>query len=876
MAYDRDRWDPDFDYEDEPVYSEDDDGTARSTRRYLDFAAVPDPSSSWGSLVQSGYQVVYALEVEGIPYLFGERELWTTRGAEASARSDDFTMSYALVLDEGVTFSVEADREKGVASGRAVDFVFGRQQLADESLGAAIFARPTLRANLTSTINDPADDTFDVNSTSGWDATGLLYVGRECVRYTSTTSTQFGGCIRGVAGFPHYHTADTVGGYRQCTDTPVFWRGRLVTVWAHLCGPDGRFLGQRWAQHGEWCRQEWRGYVRDAPRPAAGGMVLTCLPLVRLAAQEFGASISGTVLTDYVVSGPADQLSINIAGLAEVIGPDDPDLGIVSLNQWARAAERGLTGTYGIDTYLHWQVIPASDGLRVRVAADADGQALRANAWFLDRGDYLGAAYSSVDFTQWTIPYAWTTGQGMDSGAWLVCEIQPDVDLSEAVLPDAGLLAIEDNQGVAEVAAYDLTRAATVATTSGAGVSSGPRQLVAFRISQRNLLGTDAVARGFNPWRDGGSVRIVSGAVGLWEDCLRTLMTSSGTGSRGDFDVLPNGFGIAIPDDWIAVGGTYAGLVDTIPREEIKAVSTARTSVEDMLGGWLVLLRSGLVQRRNDQGAVVLDVVSTTPVDDPFATVLADTAVLMDGHEAPELVEAPNHVFVTRGDLLTDRPVYVVRDAVRAQAEGVRKIEIKAPGMTEDQALRYGAELILMSDGQSAVTMRLPPWSEVQIGDAVDVTTAHPSLWDWSTGTYAPASLLGRVVGWSREAWSQIQTITVLLAGQAQERVFLCPCARVEQVVSTTVFRVEKGGARGFSTGDEVLLYARGDEDGTTYTRTLDAIDTTSDNYDLFTVDSAIGGLSSTAELVFTFAVYASCVTDQRRLMFTRDDRSWR
>lgn len=864
---------------DDAVYSEDDDGTARSIRRLLDFDPVPAPSSLWGSLVKSGYHIVYGLEVEGIPYLFGERELWTTRGLVAASRNaDDFTMSYALVIDEGVRFSVECDRETGVASGRAVDFVFGRQQLADESLGAAIFARPTLRANLTSTISDPADDTFDVDSTSGWDATGLMYVGRECVRYTSTTSTQFGGCIRGVAGYPHYHTANTIGGYRQCTDTPVFWRGRLVTVWAHLCGPDGRFLGDRWCAHGEWCRQEWRGYVRDAPRPAAGGMVLTCLPLVRLAAQEFGASIGGKILPDWIVSGPADQVSINITGInnnKDIIGPDDPDVGICKIDHWCRLTEAALTATYVTDTYLHWQVDPSADYIRFRCAYDLDGQAIRPSAWFLERGEFLGAAFWSADFTQWVVPFSWSTGMGPDSGGWLVVELEPDVDLAEAGLPAAGMLAIEDGQGIAEIAGYDETRTATTSTTSGAGAASGPRTLVAFRISQRNLLGTDSLVRGFSPWRDGVSVRVISGATGLWEDCLRTLMTSSGTGSRGEFDTLPNGFGVSVPNDWIGVGSTYAGLVAQLPREDLKAVATGRTSVEDMLCGWLALLRSCLVQRRDDDGAIVLDVVSTDPVDDPDATTLADTDVLIDGHESPELAEAPNHVYITRGDLLTDRPVYVVRDAVRAQAEGVRKLEVKAPGMTEDQALRYGAEMILMSDGQAAVHMRLPPWVEVQVGDAVDNTTAHPAIWDWSTGVFAPSSVLGRVVAWERDAVSQVQDVTVLLAGQSRERVYMCPCARVTQIVSTTVFRVEKGGATGFAVSDAVMLYARGDEDGVMSTRTLTAIDTDALDFDLFTVSSAIGSLSTTAEYVFTFDAYADAVTRQRRFMFVRSDKFW-
>lgn len=849
MAYDRDRWEPDLDHEDEPVYSEDDDGSARSLRRYLDFAAVPEPSSLWGSLVKSGYQIVYGLEVDGIPYLFGERELWTTRGAAAASRNaDDFTMSYSLVIDEGTAFSVECDREKGVASGRAVEFVFGRQQLADEGLGAAIFARPTLRANLTSTINDPADDTLDVDSTSGWDATGLLYVGRECVRYTSTTATQFGGCQRGVAGYPHYHTANTSGGYRQCTDTPVFWRGRLVTVWAHLCGPDGRFLGQRWCAHGEWCRQEWRGYVRDAPRPAAGGMVLACLPLVRLAAQEVGAEISGRMLPDWIVAEESDTVTILGSSTVEVPGRAvGGTSGIVSLDAWCLIAARAANADLTEDV----TITRRKDSVRFGFNSGAAGyEALVApQAWFLDSSrEYITlASPSTITGTYVDVPLAWADVFAV--GAWVVVEIDPDADASDADIGTEGYVLLESPDG-RTIVSYNQTRS----------TSDGAKR--AFRIS--------GYSSAWNPWKSDTTVRVIGGVDGSWGKIFKTLMTSSGTGERGAFDTLPVGFGAGVPASWV---NPAADRVTTDTR--IIGSTTGRTSAEDLLGGWLVLRRECLVQRRQDDGAVTFDVVSTDVVDDPDALTLTDADVLMDGHDSPELVEAPNHVRVRTSDSAWERPLVVVRDSVRAQAEGVRALDVNAPGLRREDVLEAAGELLLLGDGQSAVRLRLPPWVEVQIGAAVDVTSAHPAIWSWSTGTYAPSTVLGRVVAWSRVAWSQVQEVTILLAGQAQERFFLAPSAFIEQGVSTTVYRVRKGDALGFAVGDEVRVYAVSNEGASSGVVTLTAIDETSDAYDLFTFDGN-PGVSSTYERWVTFADYASCVTRQQRFLFVRDASDWR
>lgn len=852
------------------------------TRWTPSFEPVEAPSSLWGSLVKSGYGIVYALEVEGIPYLFTEREMWTTRGVAAGYHNlDDLTISHALVISEGDRYDQACNREEGLAAGRAVDFTIGRQQLADESLGPLLFARPTLRSTLTLAVTDPDMDTFEVDDTTGWDATGLMYIGRECVKYTSLTDTSFGGCQRGVAGMPHYHTASTASAYRQCTDTPVYWRGRLVTLWEHLVSPEGRYLGERWAELGLWCRQAWRGEVRDTPRPEQAGMVLTCLPLPRIAAQEFGAEISGKMRPDWIVSDPGDVVIFSNPSLYAAYSvpraPIETNNGIVSLATWAAIAENHAA----VEWRAQFEITPTR--LLIRIAESQDTDAVSpyivgpsttvvAQAWFLDPGQV-----SSTNINPWTtggptaggyiysIPLTFIPAAGGQAGAWIVVELEPQADYSDALVGETGLLAL-DVGGHIEIASYDETRLSSDSTKR------------AFRLSGRELLGTSSSTGAHsyaNPWLNDTTVRVISGTAGQWEEALRTLLTSSGTGDRGDFDTLPHGFGLGLPDEWFA-SGPQTGIqswVNAVIQQRLTAVTTGKTSARDLLCGWLAALSACLVQRRQDDGAMVLDVVSTAPDNDPTGEALTEADVLLDGHETPEMMEAPNHIRIVTGDLLNERPTHIVRDSARAQAEGVRSLEIKAPSMTGDQALLYGASLMLIGDGQAAVRMRLPPWVEIQIGDARELTSAHPAVWDWSTGTYAPASVMGRVVEHGRELWSQVQDVTLLLAGQAQERVFLCPCALVTQAVSTTVYRVEAGGAVGFAVGDEVLFYERSNEDADTGTATITAIVEGTD-YDTITVDAdpAVDG----AEIVITFDVYANAVTRQRRHMFAQTDKAWR
>ena len=52
--------------------------------------------------------------------------------------------------------------------------------------------------NLNGSLNDSAT-TITVNSTTGFDSTGTLYIGNEQVTYTGTTSTTFTGCTRGAS-----------------------------------------------------------------------------------------------------------------------------------------------------------------------------------------------------------------------------------------------------------------------------------------------------------------------------------------------------------------------------------------------------------------------------------------------------------------------------------------------------------------------------------------------------------------------------------------------------------------------------------------------------------------------------------------------------
>lgn len=801
--------------------------------------------SVWGDLIKAGYQVVYALEIDGIPYAFGAREMWTIDGVVATHAT--LTMSYGLVIREGMRISIEADREKGLAAGAAIDFTIGRQQIVDEGLGPVLFARPTLRANITSEVSNPATTTFDVDSTSGWPTSGGLYIGHEYRTYTGTTATSFTGGARGVAGLTHYHTASAWGAYRQCTDTPVFWRGRLVTLWAHLVSPEGRYLADEWCTAGAYCRQEWRGTVRDQPRPSHEGMVITCLPLVRVPSIEIGAEAGGRVLNGWIVSEAQDTITVYSPSAIVAEVPTEPITtlnGIIDITTWALVVSNNLTaqGVTNSITVHPSKIVLELPGVDARVSA---------NAWFLEFESTAGSPVGNPAVaTRFELPFEWA--DGYINRGWLVCEMDMVEESSDILSGDAGLLAIDIGDNT-EIVYYDQIRRMT----------NTPK--VAFRIIQRGLFGTSFVdgTNYYNPWKDEAKVRLVAGARGTWGVCLRTLLTSSGmTGERGTYDTLPLGFGAGLPDDWIAdsVGDGFDAITGGIV---ITAVSPQRTSVEDLLCGWLALNRMCLVQRRQTDGTLRLEVVSLDPVESDDE--LTDADVMLTGHEAPEVIEGPNHVRMVSSDALSERPLYIVRDAARAQAEGVRSIEVKAPGITADAALSLGYNMILMADGQASAKMQIAPWVELQPGDQRTTTTAHPLVWDWSVGESAPESVSGVVTSWSRDLATQEQEITMLFAGQAGQRVLLCPSATVEAAAHPNY---SLDDATGFAVGDEVAFYEVTNEDTDYAVVTITAIAA-----DVITVD-ANPGVTGT-EIEVTFADYATATTRQRRHMFVRADREW-
>lgn len=812
--------------------------------------------TTWAEALQRGCSASYALTFDGIPYVFAESRLRTVAGAEVSVPAN-YTLSAALSITEGQSIGHDCDRETGFAAGLELDVLLGRQQLADEGLTSTLFARPTKSTYLTNSVTSSSTTTFDVDSTSAFSSTGTVYIGHELISYTSKTSTTFAGITRGLCGLKHYHPSDTSSGYRQVTDRPVYWVGRLVTLYEHLVSPEGRYLDSTLATVGTYCREVWRGYVVEVPRPEMGGMVIRCAPLVRKLAQQIGAEISGQFaygdtgqFLPMVYVSQGDQiraLLVSGSGSHDVWSQPNADaLGAGSILKFTASTQQSLQTQIG--TGHRVTVLPATGGTPgVQFWFESTGS----HSWVIDSTAwFLPTTEPSEQGNYFTLPFAWAPGMPRFDDCWIVVRLDQSAAYANASLSGGGMLWMEVD-GVRELCYFTEADAAT----------GDDGSLTAFHVVRRAINGHRV-----NPWLASAcTVTVAAGASGQWDEVMLTLATSSGIASeRGGHDTLTYGFGLGIPE-------ADFDLPTDLDTTSIAVAITSESSIAEELGG-SAALRLRCIAPRVEDGDALLSLVSTQVVSSGLST-LSATDVLITGHGSPQLLESPNQVRLTGWEEGTD--IVVVRDASRAQNEGVRELELRVDRARGD----HGERFLALSDGLATVDLEVPPWITYQIGDALDLRTAHPMVYDWATGAWGPASVPARVVGHSRDLWLGTQRLTLLIGGQVTPSLRLAPAYTVSTAVSSTEFRLAKGNdAYRISTlraGITVAIYMPGDEATQYDERTLVGV-TIGTTYDTVTITSALSAVTPAAGIVITYPVSASSDSEQKSFMYESASYFWR
>jgi hypothetical protein len=211
---------------------------------------------------------------------------------------------------------------------------------------------------------------------------------------------------------------------------------------------------------------------------------------------------------------------------------------------------------------------------------------------------------------------------------------------------------------------------------------------------------------------------------------------------------------------------------------------------------------------------------------------------------------------------------YTFNAVGRIQSEGVYTATLSVPGGRA--ALLSAAVLSIMArgKGQSIISFAVAPWVDIQVGDPVSVTVAHPLLYDWADGTRQPSNIPGRCVGWTFNLKTGEQGLTILLDGLLAPAYWLCP---VEIVASVSGNDVTVGDGVWWQSGETVRFYNRGEE-GSESDDLL--VDTVSGN--VLTLNASPPAWLAAGTRV-THPLYSSASTDQQGpFMFVRSDKSWR
>ena len=847
-------------------------------------------ATSWTDMLKRGCDIAWVLRIEGIRTLLTERTIKRSDdAADVTLPSGYSGTSPALLITDGDRVGVELDRKAGVARGDAWDVLLAWNALEDSGLLDDIFARPSAKTSLatipdsgTDTVLEYDETTIKVIDNSVFTAGQHVYLGKETIAIgaVDVDGTSLTGCTRGVAGYASQFDSQSFGNYRQVTDRPALWRGRFVELHAHLVSREGRIIDDTWLA-GTYHRTIWRGYLDAPPMPDSHGMRLRALPLVRLAANDLGFeakarimnSLSAPELTTYANADLASMLIMTKGNGSEMllvsIDYDDgtskhktvfaptftlPE-GPHALGEWvhylSEALETALTGANIATTVV---VRLHTDGnLRVVIVEDAGITITQAHmvaspaTYWLPQGilDWTVAATTSTIKT-WYIPIQ----ANAPPGGWMPVAVESGAGIQDITMPTAALGVIESGE-VKELVRWD-AKDETLLADHG----------IAFlRLVERQINGGAMVGFG-----TGGTISALSGHVGTAAEVIRTVLESSGTGARGAYDSLQFGQGLGIPEAWIDLDSLQSWQIDVHP---MQAISVGRSSLADMVGGWLALAGKCLCQAVVD-GECVLAVVDTQPVDNDTATTISTADVLLESVGTPQVVDAPNEVKIDPSGVSKSASV-IVRDVPRIQSEGPRAWEMKVPSIEADPAINFGKLLIAQGDGQAVVTLTVGPWLDVQPGDLLKLTIAHPAMFDWGTGARAPTTVYGRCVGWSLHLASTKQRITILLAGGMIDTLLLAPSPTVTTKAGDTVTLAPAGATVWFAVSDSVELYTPGDDATEKETLVIQSINAGANQLTFTTTPASWVG----AGTVVTHPIYTSATATQQRFMYVRADKGW-
>ncbi|GMV72957.1 MAG: hypothetical protein AMXMBFR77_27940 [Phycisphaerales bacterium] len=725
--------------------------------------------------VKRGFGWVFWCDIEGLPVILEERTTGLTR--------ENYTVAPRLVIDGSASIGWTVDRRRGIVACRPLAMGIHDPENAlgwwtrARADGAPVF---TLAADVgpTDTECPVVDDLTGVGAGAG-------YIGKEYWTWSGTDTEdsfhQLTGITRGLWGPRYSYGTMSILPFRQISQRPVFWPGRVVRLWAALIAPDGAPVGSAFGD--QYSLQLYVGDIEKPPAYDRGTFHFRVMSLERRLLRDVGVPYQamldggrGDAAGDvYVWVGRDDEFRLHFTAGSESYDGVWPVLDAASANtrvtleSLAKGVVHTAASTVRSTSEVIWTLAVAEmeslpDGalrVRIHVETNATGslnlyitRTNKSPAWMTDLHIQIPPS-SNGDF-DWVLrpqssPYAFVREPA--TSAW-----------GTGGLPDAGLAVVEDDPK--ELIRYkDKTEVhGTLGevwrlTIVDRGVGGSPRA----DLSQRGIAVRGAL--------------LLQGKPGV---LMARLLASSGTaGLRGTHDVWETGYGL--DDTYLDIDSFVAFAA---PAGNLSIVPEQRFNFEALFGGLLAASWCAVGPVRVGR-TLRVGIIRTMPVNGFADVELGDASLMLrDAAQGEEVMPGPSSVLVraAQGALEQAQPseFRVAEEALEA-AKGSEEWRLDlygvSPGLFFAVAPVMALSLLSRTAQFAAARLRCTPWHDLLPGLRSGLTITHPSLWDWHTGSMGLEGA-SRILAAERNLRTLIQTVNVLVDSQASIGC-LCPGLRI-------------------------------------------------------------------------------------------------
>jgi hypothetical protein len=772
-----------------------------------------------------GWGVCYAAKIEGLPYVFVEKD------PPGTSAPSGYTVVRGLVVDGSAAVGAVIDRRAGLGGGYDLTMSFldsglgatgpTRQSTTDAALVRGIFKTPAAHTRLTATLADTEVATITVDDTTDFASSGTVYLGKEAIAYTGKTATTFTTLTRGAPSGDwraYDHNVDSaIASY--LTDTPQIWRGREVELYAVPVDPFGTVPGADLLAEAVLI---WRGHVQAEPRRRSGLWQVPCRPYDRRLTEPLGAGVSGRA---------SWQLDDD-----ELVTIDDANLTL-----WATVTVRDATaGEYSYDG-VEFQPFTAY----------TDGDTVKASTWRAAVVSSLTTASSSLGWAPGDDGNTITNTPTIDGFSWrktfsggqltyiLTLEMTPGAanqiaefwcNVNSGLTPPQFVVIQPPPGPTMEVTlastgdSYEVPSSATWATSvgiytlavvvedgntstipaTGSVIVESDDQVSVFTYNNKTIEGKYVLLQldtgqqpNLAPFAEdliAGDVAEVSVRIGFLDegalpDVLRRMLASSGRGDNDatyDTGAQGQGYDLAHVDHT-----SFDDQLGTAPWNDLtmSLIIDQDTSYADVFGGLLALGNKAVVTRWDGSDRRITCVETGLADTGYYVSTITDSDLVMTGagggsvKSLDSAYPRPNAIKLeVQSAPGVDDLSIVANDTQAQKAHGVEAWDVTTAGLLFAQAYNaleaWSHELLGLGLVRPQLAeINVHPGTVAEVGDLVRLTLTHPELWTYSTGLpgyTGPARVLGSRLGLT----TGVKKLTVMIDG-AHKRLALCPSEQI-------------------------------------------------------------------------------------------------